>query len=259
MTQKIHRMENVYFVLRILFSVLGLGLAALWLSSSFSADQKATAITLGTIITYVVLIAFYVFFTKIIMLGHLRGNGIEINARQFAAAAAMVQEICQAYGLKTIPKVFVLQSGGVLNAFAARFSGKEYVAIYSDIFCLAEADPEVLKFVLAHELAHVVRRHNQKRFWTLLSFYVPFLGPAYSRACEHTCDGLASGFVPANATKGLILLAAGKDLYQKVDTGVYLESFETNNTPAVRFAGLLASHPYLPKRIQYITTPSEVR
>jgi len=252
MTTKPHPKESVYFTLRVVFSLLAV-LALMWGLSSLMPYLAVTLVaSLVTLVLYVALFVVYFALMHVFLIGHLRGNGVQVTAAQFPEVYAMVQEVSTALGLKKAPPVFLVQAGGVLNAFATRLAGRDYVALYSDVVATVEQQPEVLKFILAHELTHVRRRHVQKRFWTLLSFYVPFLGSAYSRACEHTCDAFAAELVPTGATPGLLLLAAGKDLYRKVSLEQYLASFDANNTAVVRFAGIFASHPHLPVRLRYL-------
>jgi len=259
MTTKPHKKENLYFYLRVAFSLLGLYLISWGISSLLSIAGSTFVMTFVTFTIYVLLFVFYFWLLQVFMIGHLRGNGVQISQNQFPEVFAMIEEASSVLGLKNPPKVFLVQSGGVLNAFATRFAGKDYVAIYSDVFSTVESQPDVLKFVLTHELAHVSRKHIQKRFWTFLSFYVPFLGSAYSRACEYTCDSFAAEIVPSGSVNGLLLLAAGKDLFGKVNLEQYLNAFDQNNTGAVKFTGVFASHPHLPKRIKYLKSLSSSR
>lgn len=254
MTTRPHKNENLYFYLRIAFSLVGLYLISLGISSLASLENSQLMITFVTFAIYILIFVFYFWLLRVFMVGHLRGNGVQITANQFPEVFSMIAEASTALGLKNPPKVFLVQSGGALNAFATRFAGKDYVAIYSDVFSTISSQPDVLKFILSHELSHVSRKHIQKRFWTFLSFYVPFLGSAYSRACEYTCDSFAAEIIPNGSVDGLLLLAAGRDLFARVNLEQYLAAFDSNNTGAVKFAGLFASHPHLPKRIKYLAS-----
>ena len=110
----------------------------------------------------------------------------------------------------------MIQAGGLLNAFATRFFGRDFVVIYSDVLELAysEGDAE-LAFVICHELAHIKRKHLTRRLLLYPSMLIPFLGAAYSRACEYTCDRFGAHYQPDGALGGLLVLAAGKMLYHK--------------------------------------------
>ena len=149
-------------------------------------------------------------------------------------------------------KLFIIQEGGLLNAFAIRFSGSNYIAIYSDVFEMIEHDIDILKFIIGHELGHIKRMHMSKRFWTILSSIIPFLSAAYSRSCEFTCDNIGFSVTRADSKRALLLLAAGKKLYKQVDPNTYLVDAKINNTLSVKIMELFMSHPYLPKRIKNI-------
>jgi len=49
---------------------------------------------------------------------------------------------------------------------------------------------------------------------------------------------------------GMLLLAAGSELYRKVDMQDYLDAAAENRSPAVRFIGLFLAHPYIPRRLE---------
>jgi hypothetical protein len=123
---------------------------------------------------------------------------------------------------------------------------------FPDIFSLYKSDIEAVKFVLAHELGHVKQKHNQKRFWTFPSSIIPFLTPAYSRACEYTCDNIGGSLIPDETGRlnGLLLLAGGKHIYKEINIKNYLETAERHRSFAVDLVNLFISHPYLPKRIE---------
>ncbi len=55
--------------------------------------------------------------------------------------------------------LYVLQSGGILNAFAARHAGRSFVVVYSDFMDVLGADWREMKFILGHEIGHLRSRH----------------------------------------------------------------------------------------------------
>ena len=147
-----------------------------------------------------------------------------------------------------------MQNGGVLNAFATRFVGRNYVVIYSEIFDLIhEERTDELSFIIAHELGHVKRNHILKRLLLFPSFIVPFLGAAYSRACEYTCDNIGNALSPNGSKNGLMILAAGKKSFKKVNMDEYLELAEDETGFWKWFAEKVSSHPNLPKRIENVS------
>src|SRR3954464_5924729 len=234
--------ENVYFAVCVVISI---ALYAALVLVILSGGQLA-----GTIVFYLIMIVVAYFVVHGLFLGHVRGNGIRVSRRQFPELMAMADEHSRRLGLDDTPDIFVLQSGGVLNAFATRFLGRNFVILYSDVLALATQKGEkAVSFVLGHELGHVRRKHMTRRALLYPAMMFPFLGSAYSRACEYTCDGIGNALEPAGSVDGLLVLAAGRDLYNQVDPEVYAEQRQTERGFFVRLAEVLATHPNLTKRV----------
>ncbi|WP_165913618.1 M48 family metallopeptidase [Serpentinicella alkaliphila] len=188
-------------------------------------------------------------------MANIRINGVRISSHQFPAVYEKTKELCELMEIKKIPDIFVIQSGGVLNAFATRFFGKNMVVLYSEIFDLIDSsDENVLSFILTHELAHIKRNHITKQALILPAMWVPFLGKAYSRACEYTCDRMAAHYIndPEAAMEGLTMLAIGKTLFKQVNREEYLHQSSNEKGLFTFFAEKLSTHPTLPKRINKI-------
>ncbi|MDQ0427441.1 Zn-dependent protease with chaperone function [Planomicrobium stackebrandtii] len=231
--------ETVYFVISLVFSIL------IYAAAVVSIIGIAIALTI-----FVILL-----FANAIMLGSIRGNGVRIHERQFPDVYERVQILAKQMELKKVPDVFVVQSEGALNAFATRFFGRDMVVLYSEVFELArEQGQEELDFIIAHELAHVKRRHVWKNLLILPAGFLPFLSEAYSRSCEYTCDRHAAFTIQnaAAAKRALTLLGIGKKTYLEVNEDAYREQIATETNAAVWLSEVLSTHPRLPKRIQAI-------
>ena len=231
--------ENVYFFISLFLSIF------IYAAAIVSVIGIAIAITI-----FIVLL-----FTNAIMLGSIRGNGVRIHDRQFPDVYERVQVLAKEMELKKVPDVFVIQSEGALNAFATRFFGRDMVVLYSEVFELArEQGQEELDFIIAHELAHVKRRHIWKNLLILPAGFIPFLSEAYSRSCEYTCDRHAAYTIqnaPA-AKRALTLLGIGKKTYLEVNEDAYREQITSESNAVVWLSEVLSTHPRLPKRIQSI-------
>lgn len=85
---------------------------------------------------------------------------------------------------------------------------------------------------------------------------VPLLGPAYSRACEYTCDraGLFAVDSLEGSQRALAVLAAGSKAGATLD----LRSLSLQQQSAGEFwpavAELSSSHPFLPKRVAMLAS-----
>jgi Zn-dependent protease with chaperone function len=238
----IHPKEKIYFAICVVVSiVLYLVLASIILAGGPTA---------ATILFYLVFLIGAFFIVHGLTLGHVRGNGVRVSARQFPELNAMADRHSRRLGMDETPAIFVLQSGGVLNAFAARFLGRNFVILYSDILALATQKGEkAVSFVVGHEFGHVKRKHMTRRALLYPAMMFPFLGGAYSRACEYTCDRFGNALEPDAGVDGLLVLAAGRELYQQVNTPEYINQRETEAGFFVRFAEILSTHPNIPKRV----------
>ncbi|MFC0273911.1 M48 family metallopeptidase [Metabacillus herbersteinensis] len=239
MPNLIYRKERVYFALLILFS---LPLYFLLLLSG-----------IGIILLFLlVALPLVAFFTS---LATIRTNGVKVTKTQFPEMHQMVTEVSEKMGIQVVPDVYIIQSEGLLNAFATKFFRRNMIVLYSeiaDLFVL-EAKGE-LQFVIAHELAHIKQNHILKNLLILPGNWIPFLSQAYSRACEYTCDSMAAYYTKnLEASKqALTVLAIGKSLYHQVDVKEYLLEASKEQNVFAWIGEKFSTHPFLPKRINHL-------
>jgi Zn-dependent protease with chaperone function len=204
----------------------------------------------ATILLYGLMFSLLALFAHGIALGQVRGNAVRVSERQFPELHRLASAHARKLGLKQTPAVYVMESGGLLNAFATRFLGRDFVIVHSDVLELALARGEAaVGFIMGHELAHVWRGHLKHRWLTMPGRLMPYLGAAYSRACEYTCDRVGAYCQPEGAISGLLALAAGKQLHAHVDVREYAAQAVNDQSFWIRRAELMSSHPLLPKRV----------
>jgi Zn-dependent protease with chaperone function len=209
-------------------------------------DPKAATM----IISYGLVFALIGLFAHGLALGRVRGNSVRVSERQFPQLHRLAAAHARKLGMKQVPAIYLMQSGGLLNAFATRFLGRDFVIIYSDVLELALAQGEAaVGFIVGHELGHLWRGHLKYRWLTAPGRLFPYLGLAYSRACEYTCDRVGAFCQPDGAISGLLALAAGKQLHAHVDVKEFAAQAETDKGFWVRRAEIISSHPNLPKRV----------
>jgi Zn-dependent protease with chaperone function/type II secretory pathway pseudopilin PulG len=199
---------------------------------------------------YALLGALFLLSAHALFLAHVRVNGVRVDERQLPELHARVRAAAARLGLAQLPEVYVLQGSGLLNAFATKLFSRRYVILLSDLVDHCE-DPRQLDFVVAHELGHLAAGHLSWLLFLLPFRLVPWLGAAYSRACEYTCDrcGLAGAGDLEQSQRGLVVLAAGGRVAAQVD----LAAFASQRAEAAGFWAtvleLNAAHPFLCKRV----------
>jgi len=88
--------------------------------------------------------------------------------------------------------------------------------------------------------------------WLLLpGLFIPFLGTAYSRACEYTCDryGLATSTDTERALDGLCILAAGGKHGPQVNRRALVAQRSDLNTTWMKIGHWLSTHPPIAHRL----------
>jgi Zn-dependent protease with chaperone function len=235
MNKLMHPKERVYFFLAMLVTM------AFYISLLFSV------IGIGVIIG--LWIVGYVSFA--IFMGGIQGNAVKISEKQYPDVYMLAKQLAIQMNMKYLPAIYVVQAGGALNAFATRFTRRNFVVIFSDVFELAyEKGESALAFILCHELAHIKCNHVRYQWLIDGAMIIPPLAMALSRAREYTCDRHAAYYRPDGIADGLAVLAAGKRLYKTINAQEFMNQAQTDKSFWIWLAEKLATHPNLPNRIQ---------
>ncbi len=143
---------------------------------------------------YLLIIGLIVFVSWLIWLYYKAiwfGNAIHVNSKQYPKIYNIVKQQSSKLGIKT-PEIFIYNGNGVINAFAIKILSKKNILLLGELvdLMLERGKYDELAMVIGHELGHHYAGHTD--FWLNLfklpSKKIPFLGPAYSRACELTAD-----------------------------------------------------------------------
>lgn len=242
----VHKREKLLFNVLIAVSVLMVLIGII-----------LTIVSFGLFLWIVGSIVMMSVFAHWVQIGYIRTNGVKVTRYQFSDLHETYQRVGAEMGIRLLPEVYILQAGGLLNAFATRFFQKNMVILYSDIVELSRnGQSKEVEFVIAHELAHIQRHHVQKQWLVLLGRFIPFLGAAYSRACEYTCDHMAAHYIQdfEAAKRALTVLAVGGTLAKEVDEFDYLQEASRENGFIATYSQLISTHPTLPKRIAAIAS-----
>jgi Zn-dependent protease with chaperone function len=224
--------------LRILVTIIGL---VLWILIVVSIVGLFYGIILGL----------FFFFAHLILIAHVRGSSIKLGPQQMPGLYNRVVDIAQRIGMKRVPDVYLQQSGGVLNAFATRLGRRRFVVLFSDLVKACGENLDALDFIIGHELGHIHRGHLNWRWLHAPAMFIPFLGTAYSRACEYTCDryGYQAPSDPRRSLDGLCILAAGPQFVTFVNKQAFVAQRDDLNTAFMKLASWFSTHPPLSRRV----------
>jgi len=207
--------------------------------------------TFGVALIYILLFFIGYLFAQSALISYLRGTATRVTAEQFPDLHQRVVQCSQRLGVSNIPEAYLLHAGGVFNAFATRFLGRNFIVLFSDVVDALEPEPEALNFYIGHELGHIRRNHLLWSWVLLPASILPLLGAAYSRAREYTCDmhGLACCPSREIAARGLGALAAGGRRWKTMSLGKYAGQAGAAGGFWMSFHELISSYPWLVKRM----------
>ena len=202
-------------------------------------------------IFYALLIGLVAWMASGLMAARLKSESVEVTHSQLPVLYATYEEVCTKLGLKEFPAFYLLQGNGVLNAFATRHSGRNFVVIYSNMLEALGHDSTEVRFLIGHEIGHIQRNHLLKRLFLLPSAIIPLLGKAYHRACEATCDrfGVFAAGSLRGASQGLLVLGGGREAAPQLDPVTFARQYFTKRGFFVSWHELAANYPTLSQRV----------
>ena len=205
-------------------------------------------------LAYALLIGAFLFFGHVAFVAHVRGSAVCVGPDQFPELHARVQELARRAGLRTAPETYVMEASGTLNALATKFLGANLLVLFSDLLDACGDDADARDMIIGHELGHVRSGHLRFTWLLVPGLVLPFLGSAYSRAREYTCDRWGAGLTGtrAGALRGLAILAAGGQHGPKVDLAAFARQRTRLDTGWMTLGTWVASHPPLCARIAAI-------
>lgn len=209
---------------------------------------------LAIVVLYIGIIWFASYVARALLRAHMIGHYVMVSEQQFPQLHKMVEEGARLLGMKEAPQAFVYNSSGVMNAMALTLVGRtRYIWLTSQLID-ADSDEQV-KFVIGHELGHHAAGHlnTVPGLLHLPAYIVPFLGQAYSRARELTCDrvGLVVSRNLQASRTALQMLACGS---ARLNAQLNPAAFEAQERMVPSIAGFIlhifSMYPRLTRRVE---------
>jgi Zn-dependent protease with chaperone function len=210
--------------------------------------------TLGLIIPIMLFIGLLGLFAHSLLISWIKGNAVKVTAEQFPDLHALYSQTCARLGIQKVPELYLAQADGMLNAMATRFMRRDYVVLLSDLVDALQERPQAIKFYMGHELGHVQRKHLSRHWWLWPGMIFPLFSPAYSRACEYTCDryGMASCDNLDDAKRALAVLVAGLERWKQLNFGAFEAQAAQSGSFWMAVNELTADYPWLCKRMRVL-------
>lgn len=207
-------------------------------------------------------------FFKAVGKSDLLGHAVKVGPNQFPRVHGIAAECAQTLGI-AVPTVYIVNDPR-MNAATYGTNDDSFIMVHSAL--VDHFTNEELRNVLGHECGHI---HNSHVVFLTAMHYLkimasrllgPLVEPAvvalsgWSRRAEVTCDraGLLCCKSLDTATRTFAKLALGSSkLYAELNMDAFLAQYEEGKESVGRYRELLASHPYLPKRVMALRTFAE--
>jgi len=227
--------ENTYLALVVLISVIVWALLAMAMFPIFYAVMGFISVWIG----------------NGLLVASLRAEGVKIGKDQLPELEQALHEVCAKLEIYKIPELYVIQSGGMLNAFAARHSRRKFIVVYSELLEAYGPASSEIKFLLGHELGHIKRKHMIKQLILFPGLLMPLLGNAYYRACEASCDrfgAFASDDIDASVS-AMMVMSGGKRAGRTLNAPAFANQYLQMRGFFVSWHELMSGYPTLSQRV----------
>lgn len=225
--------EKTYFKILVVFAGL------FWIAITISVVGLAIALVL----------AFFYWLIHGRFVASFKSEALKVDGAQMPKLYKTLTEVCQKLNYSPIPAIYLANGNGIVNAFTTRHAGRDFVVIYSDSLEAFGENSNEMKFLIGHELGHIIRKHVKMRAFLGPAFLIPMLGNAYLRACETTCDrfgAFASDDIEASL-RAMIKLAAGKNVPSDVSPEVFASQYAEGGF-FVSWHEIVSNYPTLSQR-----------
>lgn len=227
--------EEGYFIVALVFSILA------WLACIIAIIP----------VVYAVVIGLFIWLGNGLLVAQLKADAVQVNEAQFPALANTFARVCAKLEASRIPELYVVQSHGILNAFATRHCGRDFVVVFSEVLEAYGPESPEIEFLLGHEIGHIRQSHLQKRLLLFPGLLLPLLGHAYHRACEMTCDrfGAFAASDMQGAVRAMMVLAGGKQAKHATNPERFARQYAGHRGFFVSWYELISGYPTLSQRV----------
>lgn len=235
--------------------VLCMASITLWYALDSDNEIWAEAAEVAEVILnwfwYVLILPFWIGIARLFKAAQLRSQSAKVGWQQFPEIWMIYEILSNNMGVTSPPPLYVYDGSGSSNAFALSCSSRRhYISISSELAHQVYQHPQIVEFVLAHELAHHKLGHTSLFRSVLLSIMnlLVFPGKALSRAQEFSADRLAAAYC-MHAVDGMVTLSVGPWMASHLSTDAFYEqALSEEKSISIRIVNLFGTHTVLINR-----------
>ncbi|USR79175.1 hypothetical protein [Arcanobacterium pinnipediorum] len=144
-----------------------------------------------------------------------------VSPTQFPEVYEITKQVCADAGLAKIPPIFVTTDPAIDPCIQSPGT-RPIILIGMDFLsgCRENNTPHALRFMIAHQVAHFVYKHNSPAWIMGCSAVIatPILNTFFRKHCEFSADAWAGLYAPEGSALAMSLCVAGKDNYLFINT-----------------------------------------
>ena len=236
------RTETVYFSLLLGVAIVTVGAI---IGLVFEAGETGIYVMLGLVILLLVL-----WLRQWQRVSRIRSEGVRLSAEQFPELFEEIGIHTEQLRLWRMPEIYFQE--GVVRPHVIGLFQKYLIVLPTSYLELTETR----RFRLLLELARIKRNHQEKQILLWIGSWIPFLRPAYMRACARTRHQMVLPLVStAYARQAMFEDILGLKLLSATDTEIYIEEKRQRRTLSVLLYETLRSELTLLERLHLTGEP----
>ena len=142
---------------------------------------------------------------------YLRGEAVEIGAKQHPDLFSRLKSTCRRLGIQDRPAAYLFQNPEITDCFSLRFQGASFLALNGEVIGALTDRQGAIDFVMGQELGLIDDRQAPWITFLLPASVLPLIGAAYARAKIYSYDryGIAACKTKVDAAFALAVGASG--------------------------------------------------
>lgn len=238
------RKETTYFSLLLGIAIVTVGTI---IGLVFETGQPGIYVMVGLVILLLIL-----WLRQWQRVSRIRSEGVRLSAEQFPELFEQIRIHTELLQLWRMPEIYFQDD--VKRPHVIGLFQKYLIVLPTSYLELTETR----RFRLLLELARIKRNHQEKQILLWIGSWIPFLRPAYMRACARTRHQMVLPLVsPVYARQAMFEDVLGSRLLATTDTATYVEEKRQQRTFSILLYEALRTELSLLERLHLTGEPIE--